>query len=97
VQRSDKPEVLTLLWGVNGAPYPSQLTIQDSSTYVQRELTIPDDRKGVDARGVISDGQSERVWRSTGVMSLYAYYRDVMPETAKYFDTIIDSVCFEKR
>jgi len=92
-QRSGKPEILTLFWGVNA--YPE--TIENSSKYDRRLLTLPDGRKGVDARGVISNGGSERAWRSTGVMALLAYYRDVTPGTAKYFDTIIDSVCFEKR
>jgi hypothetical protein len=78
VQRSGKPEVLTLFWRVN--VYPE--TIENSRKYVRRSLTLPDGRKGVDARGVVSDGGAERAWRSTGVMALYAYYRDV---------------CFEKR
>jgi hypothetical protein len=93
VPHSGKPEVLTLFWGVNASPE----TIEDSGNSGRRVLTLPDGRKGLDARGVISNGGNERAWRSTGVTGLLAYYRDVTPESAKQFDTIIDSVCFEKR
>ena len=83
-QQSGKPEVLTLFGGVNA--YPE--TIENSMKYDRRQLTLPDGRKGVDARGVISNGGSERAWRSAGVMALLAHYQDVTPEAAKYFDTI---------
>ena len=92
-----KLEVLRLVWEVNGSPFPSQGTINDSVRYEHRILKLPNGTDGIDARGASVSEGGERKWRNAGVMSEFAFYRDVSVESAKYFDAIIDSVCFQPR
>jgi hypothetical protein len=95
--QNGKWDVLTLVWAVNGSPFPSQAEIKDSLKYAHRILKLPDGRQGIDARGTLVVNGTEREWRSAGVMALYGSYRDVSVESARYFDAIIDSVCYQPR
>jgi hypothetical protein len=86
VNTKGKPEFLTLFLG-NGSPYPL------CSAARHWLLKLPDGTEGTDARCVTAD---TKVSRSTGFENEYAYYESVSADTAKYFDRIIDSVCYEE-
>lgn len=86
VNTKGKPEFLTLFLG-NGSPYPL------CSAAGHRLLKLPDGTEGTDARCITAD---TKVSRSTGFENEYAYYESVSADTAKYFDRIIDSVCYEE-
>jgi hypothetical protein len=50
---------------------------------------------GLDARGVSTDGT---YWRWVGpLLGEFAEYKGVDSEASKYFDAILDSICFQPR
>ena len=71
-------------WG-NGSPYGL------CSAEQHRSLRLPDGTEGVDARCTKGTNKESR---STGFESEYAYYDSVSSESVKYFDPIIDSMCY---
>jgi hypothetical protein len=60
-----------------------------------RALKLSDGRDGIDARCASVVNGVDQKSRSTGVMGEYAYYRDISSENAKYFDEIINSMCYQ--
>jgi hypothetical protein len=89
LNKQGKWEVLSLLWEVNGSPYSL------CSAERHRLMRLPDGTEGTDTRCTSSTDGGDRQSRSTGFMAEYAYYRGVSPDSAKYFDAIIDSMCYE--
>ena len=83
-----KSEVLSLIWGVNDGP---NRLCSDKP----RVLKLPDGRVGIDARCTSNANGVSKESRNTGVMGEYAYYRDMSSESVKYFDEIIDSMCYQ--
>jgi hypothetical protein len=83
-----KWEGLTIFLG-DGSPYSI------CSAARHQTLRLSDGRKGVDARCSSSTNGGNEASRSTGFMNEYAYYDSVSAESAKYFDSIIDSMCYE--
>lgn len=79
-------EILTLFWG-NGAPY-------SLCSAAKHEILKRGGAEGIDAR-CQSPQKPGTVSRSTGFDHDYAYYDSVSVETAKYFDAIIDSMCYQ--
>lgn len=77
-----------LLFSGNGSPYSL------CSAARHEMLRLPNGRDGVDARCESSTNGGAKQSRSTGFMSEYASYESVSPESAKYFDKIIDSMCY---
>ena len=88
LNHQEKWEALLLFSG-NGTPYSI------CSAAHHQGLELPDGRKGVDARCNSSANGDVIQSRSTGFENDYAYYDSVSPESAKYFDAIIDSMCYE--
>jgi hypothetical protein len=89
VNKQGKWEVLSLVWEVNGSPYSL------CSAEKPRALKLPNGRDGIDARCLSLSNGVEQKSRSAGVMSEYAYYRDISSESASRLDEIINSVCYE--
>jgi hypothetical protein len=85
VNTKGKPEFLTLFLG-NGSPYSLCSAVR------HRFLKLPDGTGGIDARCITADTKESR---STGFENEYAYYDSVSADSAKYFDRIIDSMCYE--
>lgn len=88
LEKNGRWEALHLFsWG-NGTP--------DSlcSAAPSRPLQLPDGTKGHDARCTKVEKKESR---STGFPSEYAYYDSASPESAKYFDAIIESMCYAPR
>jgi hypothetical protein len=85
VNTKGKSEFLTLFSG-NGSPYSL------CSAARHRQLKLADGTEGTDARCIKTDSKESR---STGFESEYAYYDSVSVDSARYFDTIVDSMCYE--
>ena len=95
LNHNGKREVLTLVWQVNGSPVSSQARTSDSVEHFHRVMIFPNGGEGIDSRGTDVIEGNERRWRSAGVSTELAFYRDVSPKSAKYFDAIIESVCYQ--
>lgn len=70
----------------------------DSLTLSERGWLIKLERRridGLDARGVATNGT---LWRWVGpLLGEFAEYKGVDAEAAKYFDAILDSICFQSK
>jgi hypothetical protein len=88
LNKHGKWEVLFLVWEVNGTPYSL------CSAEQHRILRLPDGTEGAEAR-CTSIEESGKQSRISGFYAHIAYYRNISTESAKYFDEIIDSMCYE--
>jgi hypothetical protein len=88
-------EALKLFWGVNASPFPLQADVEASAKYEHRRIKLPNGAEGIDARGTMTIQGTDQLWRSAGVTGEFACYEDASAEGAAYFNSIIDSVCYQ--
>jgi hypothetical protein len=82
------------IWGPNATGgKPSQKLVSSSELTEQREWTFGD-FQGVDVKGIAENGT---YWRYFGMHGESITYEGVPPDVARYFNSLIDKVCFLDR